>query len=59
MVLLQWLVGAFFMFLLLPICLAAIWFGLTDNLRNTFLILSGSAGLFFIFKLMEKFDWKK
>ena len=47
------------MFLLLPICLAAIWFGLTDNLRNTFLILSGSAGLFFIFKLMEKFDWKK
>lgn len=54
----QWLVGAFLAFLMLPLCIGAIWFGATDNLRNTFLILGGCLGLYVIFKIAEKFDWK-
>jgi len=58
MILIQWLVGAFLMFLMLPLCLGAIWFGISQNWINTLMIVGGALGLLLIFWLMNKFDWK-
>lgn len=54
----QWLTGALIMFLLVLISLGAIWFGLTENLLNSGLILGGFVGLFVAFKIINRFDWK-
>ncbi len=57
MVIFQWLVGALLMFVLLPLCLAAIWFGVSDNWVNTLSILGGVLGLAFTFWALSKFNW--
>ncbi len=45
------------MFVLLPLCLAAIWFGVSDNWVNTLSILGGVLGLAFTFWALSKFNW--
>jgi hypothetical protein len=57
-ILLQWIAGAFLLFILAPFCLGAIWFGISNDWISTFSIVGGTAGLALIFWLLNKFDWK-